>query len=59
LKLTFGYLYDFRNPPQWHRPWPELYAETLEFIAWTESIGLKGLGYLSTTAATMVMCLPR
>ena len=41
-QLTFGYLYDFRNPPQWHRPWPKLYAETLEFIAWTESIGFEG-----------------
>jgi alkanesulfonate monooxygenase SsuD/methylene tetrahydromethanopterin reductase-like flavin-dependent oxidoreductase (luciferase family) len=41
-KLTFGYLYDFRNPQQWHRPWAELYAQTLEFIAWTESIGFQG-----------------
>jgi alkanesulfonate monooxygenase SsuD/methylene tetrahydromethanopterin reductase-like flavin-dependent oxidoreductase (luciferase family) len=41
-KITFGYLYDFRNPVQWHRPWPELYAETLEFIAWTESVGFEG-----------------
>ncbi len=38
-KLTFGYLYDFRNPPQFYRPWPEVYAETLDFIPWTESIG--------------------
>jgi alkanesulfonate monooxygenase SsuD/methylene tetrahydromethanopterin reductase-like flavin-dependent oxidoreductase (luciferase family) len=42
LKLSFGYLYDFRNPPQWHRPWPDLYAETLEFIGWTESLGFEG-----------------
>jgi alkanesulfonate monooxygenase SsuD/methylene tetrahydromethanopterin reductase-like flavin-dependent oxidoreductase (luciferase family) len=41
-KLTFGYLYDFRNPPQWHRPWAELYADILDFIAWTESIGFDG-----------------
>ena len=41
-KLTFGYLYDFRNPKQWHRPWADLYAETLEFIAWSESIGFEG-----------------
>jgi alkanesulfonate monooxygenase SsuD/methylene tetrahydromethanopterin reductase-like flavin-dependent oxidoreductase (luciferase family) len=41
-KLTFGYLYDFRNPQQWHRPWAELYAQTLEFIAWSESIGFQG-----------------
>jgi alkanesulfonate monooxygenase SsuD/methylene tetrahydromethanopterin reductase-like flavin-dependent oxidoreductase (luciferase family) len=41
-KLTFGYLYDFRNPAQWHRPWSNLYAETLDFIAWTESVGFGG-----------------
>jgi alkanesulfonate monooxygenase SsuD/methylene tetrahydromethanopterin reductase-like flavin-dependent oxidoreductase (luciferase family) len=41
-KLSFGYLYDFRNPPQWHKPWAELYAETLEAIAWTETVGFAG-----------------
>lgn len=40
--LSFGYLYDFRNPPQWHRPWADLYAETLDVIAWTESVGFEG-----------------
>jgi probable F420-dependent oxidoreductase len=38
-RATFGYLYDFRNPLQWRRPWTELYAETLDFIRWTESLG--------------------
>jgi len=41
-KLTFGYLCDFRNPQQWRRPWADLYAETLDFIAWTESVGFAG-----------------
>lgn len=41
-KLTFGYLYDFRNPRQWHKPSADLYAETLDFITWTESIGFEG-----------------
>jgi alkanesulfonate monooxygenase SsuD/methylene tetrahydromethanopterin reductase-like flavin-dependent oxidoreductase (luciferase family) len=41
-KLTFGYLYDFRNPPQWRRPWEELYAETLDVIAETEQLGFDG-----------------
>jgi alkanesulfonate monooxygenase SsuD/methylene tetrahydromethanopterin reductase-like flavin-dependent oxidoreductase (luciferase family) len=41
-KISFGYLYDFRNPEPWRRPWPELYAEALEFIAWTESLGFEG-----------------
>ena len=38
-KLTFGYIYDFRNPPQWHRPSEQLYAEMLDLIAWSESAG--------------------
>lgn len=41
-KLTFGYLYDFRNPPGWRQPWDELYARTLEFITYTESLGFSG-----------------
>jgi alkanesulfonate monooxygenase SsuD/methylene tetrahydromethanopterin reductase-like flavin-dependent oxidoreductase (luciferase family) len=41
-KLTFGYLCDFRNPQQWRRPWVDLYAETLEFIAWSENVGFTG-----------------
>lgn len=41
-KLTFGYLYDFRNPPQWRRPWAELYADVLEFAAHTETLGFDG-----------------
>jgi len=30
-KLTFGYLYDFRNPQQWRKPWTDLYGQTLAF----------------------------
>ena len=41
-KLSFGYLYDFRNPPQWQRPWADLYAEILDFIAWSETVGFEG-----------------
>ena len=41
-KLTFGYLYDFRNPPGWRQPWDELYARTLEFITYSESLGFTG-----------------
>jgi len=41
-KLTFGYLYDFRNPRQWHRPWADVYAQILEFITWSESVGFQG-----------------
>lgn len=41
-KLTFGYLYDFRNPPQWQRDWSDVYEETLDFIAWSETVGFEG-----------------
>lgn len=41
-QLTFGYLYDFRNPPQWRRNWHELYVEILDFAAWTETVGFDG-----------------
>ena len=40
--LTFGYLYDFHNPPQWYRRPAELYAETLDIIAGTEALGFAG-----------------
>ncbi|OBA92217.1 luciferase [Mycobacteriaceae bacterium 1482268.1] len=42
IKLSFGYLYDFRNPAAWHRSWADLYTETLEFAAWTEALGFEG-----------------
>lgn len=38
-KLTFGYIYDFRNPPQWHRDWGSHYAELIDFAVWTEGQG--------------------
>jgi alkanesulfonate monooxygenase SsuD/methylene tetrahydromethanopterin reductase-like flavin-dependent oxidoreductase (luciferase family) len=41
-KLTFGYLYDFRNPEPWRKPWAELYAQTLDVITWSETVGFKG-----------------
>lgn len=42
VKLTFGYLFDFRNPPAWRRPWEALYADTLDVIAETEKLGFAG-----------------
>lgn len=41
-KIKFGYYYDFRNPLQWRRPWAEHYAEFLDFICHTESLGFGG-----------------
>jgi alkanesulfonate monooxygenase SsuD/methylene tetrahydromethanopterin reductase-like flavin-dependent oxidoreductase (luciferase family) len=41
-KLTFGYIYDFRNPPQWRRRWEDLYAEILDVVSWSEAAGFDG-----------------
>jgi alkanesulfonate monooxygenase SsuD/methylene tetrahydromethanopterin reductase-like flavin-dependent oxidoreductase (luciferase family) len=40
--LSFGYLYDFRNPEPWRRPPARLYAETIELAAATEGMGFAG-----------------
>lgn len=37
--IQFGLLYDFRNPPPWAVPFPQLYAETLEQIRAAEALG--------------------
>lgn len=42
-RITFGYLCDFRNPPPWHRPWAQLYAEMLDFIVHAEALGFAGI----------------
>lgn len=39
-ECTFGLWYDFRNPPQWHRPFSTLYREALDQIAWAEGLGI-------------------
>jgi len=38
--MQIGLFFDLRNPPQWARPWPELYGRTLDTIANAESMGL-------------------
>ena len=35
----FGLIYDFRNPPQWRKPWAEFYDELLEEIVYAEELG--------------------
>ncbi|MFS0850519.1 LLM class flavin-dependent oxidoreductase [Novosphingobium panipatense] len=40
--LSFSYLYDFRNPEPWRRPFEGLYAETLDVVAETEALGFDG-----------------
>ena len=37
--LRFGLWYAFRNPRQWHTPYPRLYREHLQQIEWAEDIG--------------------
>ncbi len=41
-KMTFGFVYDLRNPAPWRRNWEEVYAETLDFAAWSEGVGYDG-----------------
>ena len=38
-KMSFGVWYDFRNPPKWHRPYEDVYAETIEQVVFAESLG--------------------
>jgi len=41
----FGYAFDMRNPSDWHKGWHEHYAEHLDFIAWSETIGFEGVWF--------------
>ncbi|MBM3677324.1 MAG: LLM class flavin-dependent oxidoreductase [Actinobacteria bacterium] len=37
--MRFGVWHDFRNPPQWRRPWEAVYRENVDQIAWAETLG--------------------
>lgn len=37
--MRFGFMYDFRNPQEWRRPWPDVYAEQLDEIVRLEELG--------------------
>jgi alkanesulfonate monooxygenase SsuD/methylene tetrahydromethanopterin reductase-like flavin-dependent oxidoreductase (luciferase family) len=37
--VNFGLWYDMRNPARWRIPFEQLYRQTLEQIAWAETIG--------------------
>src|SRR5579884_2795000 len=37
--MEFGLWYDFRNPPQWERPWSRLYGQLLDQIVSAEELG--------------------
>ena len=36
-EMRFGLWYDFRNPSQWHQSPDQLYAATLDQIAWGDN----------------------
>jgi alkanesulfonate monooxygenase SsuD/methylene tetrahydromethanopterin reductase-like flavin-dependent oxidoreductase (luciferase family) len=35
-RVTFGLIYDFRNPEQWQQPWADRYEAVLEQIGWVD-----------------------
>ena len=37
--MKLGLFFDIRNPEPWARPWPDVYARTLEVIADAEALG--------------------
>ncbi|NNE75163.1 MAG: LLM class flavin-dependent oxidoreductase [Acidimicrobiales bacterium] len=37
--LDIGVMFSFRNPPQWHRPFPEVYRNELDLIVEAEALG--------------------
>ena len=37
--MKFGVMYDFRNPKQWRRPYPELYAAMLDQATMLDDLG--------------------
>lgn len=38
-KLEFGMTCEFRNPPQWRRPFLDCYHEAIDHIVWAEQLG--------------------
>ena len=38
-KVNFGLWYDFRNPPQWHQPFGQMYRDYLDQIIRAEKLG--------------------
>lgn len=43
--MTVGLYFDLRNPPQWRRPWDEVYGKALERAEEAEHLGLGSLWY--------------
>ncbi len=67
--MRVGIWSDMRNPPEWRRSWPALYAETLERIEEAERLGLDAIwvtehhffedGYLSQPLAFLAAIAAR
>jgi len=45
MAISFGYGFDMRNPREWHRPWPDLYVEHLDFIRLIEGLGFQAVRF--------------
>ena len=41
MSVRFGIGFDMRNPAEWRKPWAEHYRDTLELIAWSETLGFE------------------
>jgi alkanesulfonate monooxygenase SsuD/methylene tetrahydromethanopterin reductase-like flavin-dependent oxidoreductase (luciferase family) len=63
-QVTFGLIYDFRNPEPWQQPWSKRYQAVLDQISWIDrELAFEGIyvtehhfyedGYMPST---MVMC---
>ena len=58
--MRLGVWYDFRNPPRWRLPWPQLYRETLSQAVYAEELGFDSI-WLSEhhfTDEGYLPCLP-
>src|ERR1700745_3077475 len=38
--MRVGLQLDLRNPPQWHKPWREFYAEAIDMVIEAERLGI-------------------
>lgn len=41
--MKVGLYFDLRNPAQWRRPWPDLYAQTLELCEEADHLGIDSI----------------
>lgn len=41
MSVRFGIGFDMRNPAEWRKPWADHYSDTLDLIAWSETIGFE------------------